>query len=49
MNLYRHPGMSQHDLAEASGRSIEHYDALPQMEKRGLLTRENGPGQARDA
>jgi DNA-binding MarR family transcriptional regulator len=42
MNLYRHPGMSQHDLARKLlvGRSNITM-LLPQLEKRGLLTREN--------
>jgi DNA-binding MarR family transcriptional regulator len=42
MNLYRHPGMSQHDLARKLlvGRSNITM-LLPQMEQRGLLTREN--------
>lgn len=40
MNLYRHPGMSQHDLARKLlvGRSNITM-LLPQLEKRGLLTR----------
>src|SRR5262245_41340555 len=42
MNLYRHPGMSQHQLARKLlvGRSNITM-LLPQMESRGLLTREN--------
>ncbi|SFK35709.1 DNA-binding transcriptional regulator, MarR family [Mesorhizobium albiziae] len=42
MNLYRHPGMSQHDLARKLlvGRSNITM-LLPQMEARGLLSREN--------
>jgi DNA-binding MarR family transcriptional regulator len=42
MNLYRHPGMSQHDLARKLlvGRSNITM-LLPQMEQRGFLTREN--------
>lgn len=42
MNIYRHPGMSQHDLARKLlvGRSNITM-LLPQMEQRGLLTREN--------
>jgi DNA-binding MarR family transcriptional regulator len=42
MNLYRHPGMSQHDLARKLlvGRSNITM-LLPQMETRGLLRREN--------
>lgn len=40
MNLYRHPGMSQHDLARKLlvGRSNITM-LLPQLEGRGLLTR----------
>jgi DNA-binding MarR family transcriptional regulator len=40
MNLYRHPGMSQHDLARKLlvGRSNVTM-LLPQMEQRGLLAR----------
>ena len=46
MNLYRHPGMSQHDLARKLlvGRSNITM-LLPQMEKRNLLRRE---GDAND-
>lgn len=42
MNLYRHPGMSQHDLARRLlvGRSNITM-LLPQLEARGLVTREN--------
>jgi DNA-binding MarR family transcriptional regulator len=42
MNLYRHPGMSQHDLARKLlvGRSNITM-LLPQMEARGLLQRES--------
>jgi DNA-binding MarR family transcriptional regulator len=41
MNLYRHPGMSQHDLARRLlvGRSSITM-LLPQLESRGLLRRE---------
>ncbi|TIU16542.1 MAG: MarR family transcriptional regulator, partial [Mesorhizobium sp.] len=41
MNLYRHPGMSQHDLARKLlvGRSNITM-LLPQLEARGLLRRE---------
>ena len=41
MNLYRHPGMSQHDLARKLlvGRSNITM-LLPQLEHRGLLRRE---------
>jgi DNA-binding MarR family transcriptional regulator len=46
MNLYRHPGMSQHDLARKLlvGRSNITM-ILPQMQKRKLLRRE---GDAKD-
>jgi DNA-binding MarR family transcriptional regulator len=46
MNLYRHPGMSQHDLARKIlvGRSNITM-LLPQLEKQGVLRRE---GDARD-
>ena len=46
MNIYRHPGMSQHDLARKLlvGRSNITM-LLPQMEKRNLLKRE---GDAKD-
>lgn len=42
MNLYRHPGMSQHDLARRLliGRSNVTM-LLPQLEKQGLSRREN--------
>jgi DNA-binding MarR family transcriptional regulator len=42
MNLYRHPGMSQHDLARKLlvGRSNITM-LLPQLEKRGLVLRES--------
>jgi DNA-binding MarR family transcriptional regulator len=42
MNLYRHPGMSQHDLARRLlvGRSNITM-LLPQLEQRGLLRRES--------
>jgi DNA-binding MarR family transcriptional regulator len=42
MNLYRHPGTSQHDLARRLlvGRSNITM-LLPQLEKQGLLTRES--------
>jgi DNA-binding MarR family transcriptional regulator len=47
MNLYRHPGMSQHDLARKLlvGRSNITM-LLPQLEKRGLVRRE-GDGKDR--
>lgn len=46
MNLYRHPGMSQHDVARRLlvGRSNITM-LLPQMERQGLLRRE---GDAKD-
>jgi DNA-binding MarR family transcriptional regulator len=46
MNLYRHPGMSQHDLARRLlvGRSNITM-LLPQLEKQGVLRRE---GDAKD-
>lgn len=46
MNLYRHPGMSQHDLARRLlvGRSNITM-LLPQLEKQGVLRRE---GDTRD-
>lgn len=46
MNLYRHPGMSQHDLARRLlvGRSNITM-LLPQLEKQGVLRRE---GDSRD-
>ena len=42
MNLYRHPGMSQHDLARKLlvGRSNITM-LLPQLENRGVVRREN--------
>jgi DNA-binding MarR family transcriptional regulator len=42
MNLYRHPGMSQHDLARKLlvGRSNITM-LLPQLEQRGVLRRQN--------
>ena len=42
MNLYRHPGMSQHDLARKLlvGRSNITM-LLPQLEKRALVRRDN--------
>jgi DNA-binding MarR family transcriptional regulator len=42
MNLYRHPGMSQHDLARRLlvGRSNITM-LLPQLEKRGLVRRDS--------
>jgi DNA-binding MarR family transcriptional regulator len=42
MNLYRHPGMSQHDLARKLlvGRSNITM-LLPQLERRALVTRES--------
>ena len=48
MNLYRHPGMSQHDLARKLlvGRSNITM-LLPQLEKQGLLTRESDPRDKR--
>ena len=48
MNLYRHPGMSQHDLARKLlvGRSNITM-LLPQLEKHGLLTRESDPRDKR--
>jgi DNA-binding MarR family transcriptional regulator len=48
MNLYRHPGMSQHDLARKLlvGRSNITM-LLPQLEKQGLLTREGDPKDKR--
>lgn len=47
MNLYRHPGMSQHDLARKLlvGRSNITM-LVPQLEKRGLVRRE-GDGKDR--
>jgi DNA-binding MarR family transcriptional regulator len=48
MNLYRHPGMSQHDLARKLlvGRSNITM-LLPQLEKQGLLRRENDASDKR--
>lgn len=48
MNVYRHPGMSQHDLARKClvGRSNITM-LLPQLEKQGLLTREGDPKDKR--
>jgi DNA-binding MarR family transcriptional regulator len=48
MNLYRHPGQSQHDLARRLlvGRSNISM-LLPQLEKQGLLRREGDPGDKR--
>jgi DNA-binding MarR family transcriptional regulator len=48
MNLYRHPGMSQHDLARRLlvGRSNITM-LLPQLEKQGALTREGDPKDKR--
>src|SRR5262245_66580415 len=48
MNLYRHPGMSQHDLARKLlvGRSNITM-LLPHMEIRGLLARESDPKDKR--
>lgn len=48
MNLYRHPGQSQHDLARRLlvGRSNITM-LLPQLEQRGLLTREPDPNDKR--
>ena len=48
MNLYRHPGMSQHDLARKLlvGRSNITM-LLPQMEKRNLLRREGDDNDKR--
>ncbi|WP_274628965.1 MarR family winged helix-turn-helix transcriptional regulator [Arvimicrobium flavum] len=48
MNLYRHPGMSQHDVARRLlvGRSNITM-LLPQMEKQGVLRREGDPKDRR--
>lgn len=48
MNLYRHPGMSQRELAKRLlvGRSNITM-LLPQLEKQSLLTRETDPGDKR--
>lgn len=48
MNLYRHPGMSQHELAQRLlvGRSNITM-LLPQLESQGLLTREGDPKDKR--
>jgi DNA-binding MarR family transcriptional regulator len=48
MNLYRHPGMSQHDVARRLlvGRSNITM-LLPQLEKQGLLRREGDPKDKR--
>lgn len=48
MNLYRHPGMSQHDLARRLlvGRSNITM-LLPQLEQRGLLRRESDASDKR--
>jgi DNA-binding MarR family transcriptional regulator len=48
MNLYRHPGMSQHDLARKLlvGRSNITM-LLPQLEKRRLVRREGDPKDKR--
>ncbi len=48
MNLYRHPGTSQHDLARRLlvGRSNITM-LVPQMEKQGLLRREGDPNDRR--
>ncbi|TWH01266.1 DNA-binding MarR family transcriptional regulator [Mesorhizobium sp. J18] len=48
MNLYRHPGMSQHDLARRLlvGRSNITM-LLPQLEAQGLLERESDPKDKR--
>ncbi|MCC0038900.1 MAG: MarR family transcriptional regulator [Brucellaceae bacterium] len=48
MNLYRHPGMSQHDLARRLlvGRSNITM-LLPQLEQQGLLVREGDPRDKR--
>lgn len=48
MNLYRHPGMSQHDVARKLlvGRSNITM-LLPQLEKQGLLRREGDPKDKR--
>jgi len=48
MNLYRHPGMSQHDLARKLlvGRSNITM-LLPQLEKRALVRRDNDESDKR--
>ncbi|GGA85805.1 MarR family transcriptional regulator [Brucella endophytica] len=48
INLYRHPGQSQHDLARRLlvGRSNVTM-LLPQMEKQGLMRREGDPRDKR--
>lgn len=48
MNLYRHPGISQHELARRLlvGRSNITM-LLPQLEKQGLLVREGDPRDKR--
>lgn len=48
MNLYRHPGLSQHDLARRLlvGRSSITM-LLPQLEKQGLLRRESDENDRR--
>ena len=48
MNLYRHPGMSQHDVARRLlvGRSNITM-LLPQLEKQGVLRRESDPKDRR--
>jgi DNA-binding MarR family transcriptional regulator len=48
MNIYRHPGMSQHDVARRLlvGRSNITM-LLPQLEKQGLIRREGDPKDKR--
>ena len=48
MNIYRHPGMSQHDVARKLlvGRSNITM-LLPQLEKQGLIRREGDPKDKR--
>ena len=48
MNVYRHPGTSQHELARRLlvGRSNITM-ALPDMEKQGLISRESDPNDKR--
>lgn len=48
MNLYRHPGQSQHDLARRLlvGRSNITM-LLPQLEQQGLIRRDNDPNDKR--
>lgn len=48
MNVHRHPGLSQHDLARRLlvGRSNITM-LLPQLEKQGVLRRENDPKDKR--